>query len=86
MIKFYPKAALLSKQPELNRVEADCAVLIPIRKSAEWWALTQDERRMIFEERSHHNHIGMDYLSGYGLKSITTLLNKVELREDADFL
>lgn len=31
-----------------------CAALIPIRKSAAWWALTQDERREIFEERSGH--------------------------------
>ena len=36
--------------------------MIPIRKSAAWWALAQDERRAIFEEQSRHIGIGMDYL------------------------
>lgn len=56
------KEQLLAKQQALGRPEATCAVLIPIKKNAEWWALTQDERRNIFEEQSHHNKIGMDYL------------------------
>ena len=56
------KEQLLAKQPALGRLEADCAVLIPIRKNAAWWALTQDERRRIFEERSHHTRIGLEYL------------------------
>jgi chlorite dismutase len=56
------KDQLLAIQPGLGRPEANCAVLIPIRKSATWWALTQDERRKIFEAQSHHNHIGMNYL------------------------
>jgi hypothetical protein len=56
------KEQLLARQPVLGRPEADCAVLIPIRKNAQWWTLTPDERRRIFEERSHHNAIGMDYL------------------------
>ena len=49
-------------EPALGRPEADCAVLIPIRKDPHWWALTQDERRKVFEETSHHNQIGMDSL------------------------
>ncbi|MEX2215522.1 MAG: chlorite dismutase family protein [Phycisphaeraceae bacterium] len=48
--------------PALGRVEATCAALIPIRKSAAWWALAQDERRAIVEERSHHIDIGLHYL------------------------
>jgi chlorite dismutase len=32
------------------------------QKTAQWWDLSQDERREIFEETSHHNEIGMDYL------------------------
>jgi hypothetical protein len=55
-------AALAAKQQAPGRIEATCAALIPIRKSAAWWALSQDERRAIFEETSHHNAIGMDYL------------------------
>lgn len=56
------KTLLLDKQPALGRPEADCGVLIPIRKNAAWWTLTQDERRRIFEETSHHNAIGLEYL------------------------
>jgi hypothetical protein len=56
------KEQLLAKQQGLGRPEATCAALIPIRKSPAWWALTQDERRAIFEEQSHHTRIGLNYL------------------------
>jgi chlorite dismutase len=56
------KDQLLAKQPILGRPEANCAVLIPIRKNAAWWAMTQDERREVFEARSHHTQIGLEYL------------------------
>jgi hypothetical protein len=56
------KDQLLAKQQGLGRPEATCAALIPIRKSPAWWALTQDERRAIFEEQSHHTRIGLQYL------------------------
>lgn len=56
------KATLLSKQEGLGRAQASCAALIPIRKNAAWWALTQDERRQIFEAQSHHIQIGLKYL------------------------
>ncbi len=36
--------------------------MIPIRKSASWWDLAQDERRTIFEETSQHTAIGLKYL------------------------
>ncbi len=58
----HEKAQLVAKQEGLGRPEATCAALIPIRKTAEWWTLTQDERRRIFEERSHHTGIGLQYL------------------------
>jgi chlorite dismutase len=38
------------------------AALILLRKRDEWWALTQDERRAVLEEDSHHIAIGMRYL------------------------
>jgi hypothetical protein len=60
------KAKLVAMQPELGRPEATAAALIPIRKSAAWWALTQDERRAIFEETSAHIRIGLDYLPAVG--------------------
>lgn len=53
---------LRARQPVLNRPEAMCAALIPIKKSAPWWELSQDERRAIFEETSHHTAIGIEYL------------------------
>ena len=56
------KEKLVSRQPALGRIEAECAVLIPIRKNATWWGLTQDERREVFEARSHHTQIGLEYL------------------------
>lgn len=55
-------ALLGAVQPPTGRREAVMASLIPIRKSAAWWALAQDERRAIFEEQSHHTSIGMEYL------------------------
>ncbi len=56
------KTQLVAKQEGLGRPASVCAALIPIRKSAAWWQLTQDERRRIFEEQSQHNQIGMAYL------------------------
>jgi hypothetical protein len=47
----------------LGRAAATRAALIPITKSAAWWALAQDERRAVLEEQSHHIAIGSDYLA-----------------------
>jgi hypothetical protein len=55
-------AELAATQEGLGRPQATRAALIPIRKSDAWWDLAQDERRAIFEERSHHTAIGLDYL------------------------
>ena len=56
------KDRLVARQAGLGRPEAVCAALIPIRKNAVWWSLSQDERREIFEEQSRHIQIGLDYL------------------------
>lgn len=56
------KTALVEKQEGLGRSDSTCAALIPIRKNAAWWALTQDERRAVFEEQSRHIAIGLKYL------------------------
>lgn len=56
------KSALVGKQEGLGRPVATRAALIPIRKTAAWWALTQDERRHIFEAQSRHIGIGLKYL------------------------
>jgi hypothetical protein len=56
------KDDLVNRQEGLGRPDALRAALIPIRKTAAWWALTQDERRAVFEEQSHHTTIGLKYL------------------------
>jgi len=56
------KEQLAKKQAALGRPEASHGALIPIRKNAAWWALTQDERRAVLEERSNHVKIGLKYL------------------------
>ncbi len=56
------KTLLAEAQAGLGRPEASCAALIPIRKSAAWWELTQEERRRIFEDQSHHIAVGLKYL------------------------
>jgi chlorite dismutase len=50
----------LSRSP-LGRPEATQAALIPLTKNAAWWKLSQDERRDILEERSHHIATGMKF-------------------------
>ncbi len=74
--------ALRAVQPPLNRSEAIAAVLIPIKKSAQWWEMAQDERREIFEEASHHTAMGMEYLPGIARR----LLHCRDLGEPFDFL
>ena len=56
------KDQLVAKQVAIGRPEATHAALIPIRKNAKWWAMTQDERSAIFEDRSHHVQTGLKYL------------------------
>jgi hypothetical protein len=58
------KERLVKKQAALGCPEATHMALIPIRKSAKWWALTQDERRALFEEKSKHVAVGLNYLPG----------------------
>ena len=56
------QTSLAAVQEGLGRSDATCAAMIPMSKSAEWWALTQDERREIFEIRSAHIVTGLRYL------------------------
>ena len=76
------REALFAIQPPLGRAEAGCAALIPVRKSEEWWGLAQDERREIFEERSHHTALGLKYLPAIARR----LHHSRELGEEFDFL
>ncbi len=74
--------AMSVRQEPLNRPLAKRAALIPIRKTAAWWSLAQDERRAIFEEQSRHIAIGMEYLPGVARR----LHHSRELGEPFDFL
>src|SRR3954471_17017894 len=56
------KEQLVAVQAGLGRPEAKLAALIPIKKSAAWWDLTQEERRRIFEDKSHHIASSMRFL------------------------
>ncbi len=74
--------ALQVRQQGLGRPESTCAALIPIRKTAAWWWLGQDDRRTIFEEQSRHIAIGLDYLPGVARR----LHHGRDLGEPFDFL
>ena len=74
--------ALNLKQEMLLRPQATRAALIPIRKTAAWWELAQDERRAIFEEQSRHIRVGMEYLPAVARR----LHHSRELGEPFDFL
>jgi hypothetical protein len=76
------RSALIERQPALGRPEATRAALIPIRKSAAWWELSQDQRRTIFEERSHHITTGLEYLPAIARR----LYHSRDLGEPFDFL
>src|SRR3989475_8070213 len=56
------RSLLEARQGSLGRPSATRAALIPVRKSAAWWDLPQDERRAILEERSHHIRNGLEHL------------------------
>ena len=73
---------LRERQEGLGRPAARKAALIPIRKSAAWWALAQDERRTIFEETSHHTAVGMDYLPAIARQ----LFHSRDIGQPFDFL
>jgi hypothetical protein len=53
---------LIAVQSDLGRPLATYAALIPIRKTESRWIMAQDERRKIFEAKSHHTETGLKYL------------------------
>jgi chlorite dismutase len=69
-------------QANLDRPEATCAALIPIRKTAAWWELAQDERRKIFEGQSRHTATGLKYLPAIARR----LYHCRDIGEPFDFL
>jgi chlorite dismutase len=73
---------LRARQDPLGRAASICAALIPIRKSAAWWALAQDQRRHIYEEQSRHTTVGLEYLPRIARR----LHHSRDLSEPFDFL
>lgn len=76
------KTALVKIQAGLGRAEATCAALIPIKKSAAWWDMTQEERRDIFEAQSHHIADSLKYLPAIARQ----LYHSRDLGQPFDFL
>ena len=76
------KEQLTAVQAGLGRAEATCAALIPIKKNETWWNLAQDERRKIFENKSHHTQTGLKYLPAIARK----LYHCRDIGEPFDFL
>lgn len=76
------RSSLVARQPPLGREEAVCAALIPIRKTATWWDMTQDERRDVLEARSRHIETGLRYLPAVARR----LHHSRDLGEPFDFL
>lgn len=62
------KIELENVQAGLGRPEATCAALIPIRKNSAWWSLSQEERRDIFETKSHHTANSIPFLPAIARK------------------
>jgi chlorite dismutase len=78
-----PEVTMLrAVQAPLAREEARLAALIPIKKTAAWWDMAQDERRRMFEETSRHTAIGLEYLPAVARQ----LLHSRDLGEPFDFL
>lgn len=73
---------LKARQEPLGRPEALMAALIPVKKNAAWWMLSQDERRSVFETQSNHTAIGLDYLPQIARQ----LHHSRDLGEPFDFL
>jgi chlorite dismutase len=76
------KDQLAAVQARLGRPEATSAALIPIKKSAAWWELTQEERRQIFEDKSQHIAASLKYLPAIARQ----LYHCRDLGEPFDFL
>ncbi|MFI5138319.1 MAG: chlorite dismutase family protein [Sphingobacteriales bacterium] len=68
--------------PVFGKPENSFAAFIPMSKSEEWWLLTQDERRKIFEEQSDHIKFSYDYLTQIPRK----LFHSRDIGEEFDFL
>jgi chlorite dismutase len=76
------KIALVAVQAGLGRPEATHGALIPIRKNAAWWDMTQNERRRIFEDKSRHIADSLKYLPAIARQ----LYHSRDLGEPFDFL
>src|SRR5262249_23291747 len=70
------------KQDPVNRTKGTQTGPMPVRKTAAWWNLTQEERRAIFENKSHHIAEGIRYLPSVARQ----LYHSRDIGEPFDFL
>lgn len=75
------KEQLVAKQASVGRPEAVHGALLLLRKNADWWSRSQEERRHILEEESHHIAIGLKYLPAVSRR----LLHCRDLERSAPF-
>jgi len=76
------KEKLVAVQEDLGRPTSTHGAFIPIRKSADWWNMAQDERRKIMEDSSKHTQTGLKYLPAIARK----LFHSRDIGEPFDFL
>ncbi|HEY9048149.1 MAG TPA: chlorite dismutase family protein [Ohtaekwangia sp.] len=76
------KVELADSSLQTGNPDFDFAAMIPIKKSAEWWEMTQDERRRIFEEDSRHIRNGLAYAGIIARR----LYHSKDRGEDFDFV
>jgi len=74
--------ALAQRSAPLDRPEATSTAMIAIKKSPDWWAMPQDERRRIFEEQSQHITTGQRFLPAIARR----LHHSRDLGEPFDFV
>lgn len=75
-------ARLRALSPELGRPQDTRGAFIALRKSAQWWSLSHNKRRRIFEEQSRHMRIGEGYLPAVARQ----IFHSRALGEPFDFL
>lgn len=70
------RSQLGARQQALGCPGATCAALIPIRKNAAWWMLTQNERQSVFETQSRHAQIGLQHFPSWREGFITAGISR----------
>lgn len=76
------RESLRRQSAALGLVGSSCAALIPVRKSAAWWEMSQERRREIFESGLAHDTAGLPHLPAVARR----LYQCRDLGEEFDFI